>query len=203
MKRITRTALVLATTIGLAFSLAACDAPQQTSQAKQVYKKASKARAYIPQNDVELSNYNRAQELYDQPASIIYCTAFPSNASAPIVTVPIAGKLTSSSTTFFAPEYRSSNSSGSAVTLPNRSVDGLYHPNPPQYRYGFTPGGQYVDFANVETICTTALTKFQREQTKLSITVDQSAKSATAKAEAALKAGKNEEAQRILDALEG
>jgi hypothetical protein len=51
-------------------------------------------------------------------------------------------------------------------------VDGLFHPNPPGYRYGFTPGGQYVDFFNMATFCTTALTEFQRQETRVAVDYD-------------------------------
>lgn len=146
-----------------AITLSACE-DMSPSESRQVEHKAQDFEAYLPTNNVELDNYNRAQELYDDPAAIQWCTAFPSSNSAPIITLPIAGKLTTSATSYFNPQERVSGSNG-AVSLPTRSVDGLYHGDS-FYRYGFTPGGQYVDFSNsLELLCTTALTEFQRENT--------------------------------------
>jgi hypothetical protein len=78
----------------------------------------------------------------------------------------------------------------------------MYHGSPPPYRYGFTPGGQYMDFFNMPTLCTTALTSFQRQTTKVAITVDAQAKAADQAAEAALARGDRAGAQRALDALD-
>lgn len=196
-----KTFTAIVTAVVLAVAVGACGetGKKAPSQAKQVAQHAKKQRAYLPKNDVELNNYNKAQKLYDTPTNIIWCTTTWGNPSSPMVTIPVAGKLTSSSTTFFAPEYAGGYSGDTA--LPSRSVDGLYHPNPPQYRYGFTPGGQYVDFFNMPTLCTTALTKFQRQQTKLSIEVDPGARAATKKAEAALRAGDKAGAQKALDQI--
>jgi hypothetical protein len=110
----------------------------------------------------------------------------------------VAGKLTSSSTTFFAPEHTAGDYYDGSV-LPSRSVDGLFHPNPPQYRYGFTPGGQYVDFFNTETYCSSKPTKFQRQQTKVSLSADPGLSKADTAAQAALKKGDKAQAQRILE----
>jgi len=164
----------------------------------QIADKAHKRTPYIPRNDVEFKNYNAAQELFDDPATIIWCTSTWANPSAPIVTVPVAGKLTSSSTSFFSPLKIDDNSDW-GVVVPNRSVDGLYHPDPPKYRFGFTPGNQYVDFYEMPTFCTTALTKMQRQSTELALSVDEQAAVATGQAEQALRRGDRKAAQRILE----
>lgn len=189
---------------GLALLGAGCGPEDNNEDARQkVDNAAKKLQPYLPQNQVEFNNYNKAQELYDSPETIIWCSTTWGNPSSPIVTIPIAGKLTSSSTTFFRPEtgieIPGSDNGGVGSA---RSVDGLFHPNPPQYRYGFTPGGQYVDFFNMDTVCTTALTKFQREQTEVSISTDAVAAQADAKASQALKNGNKAEAQRILEGIE-
>jgi hypothetical protein len=101
--------------------------------------------------------------------------------------------LTSSTTSYFSPEHDDG--------LPRRSIDGLYHPNPPQYRYGFTPGGQYVDFFNLPTFCTTSVYKFQRKN--LLIKVDDELTKANQEATRALKDGNKRNAQRILEAAAG
>lgn len=168
--------------------------------------KANNYKPFVQQfpNNAELRNYESAQRLYAQPTTIIYCTTTWGNASAPLVTVPIAGKLTSSSVSYYPSSraYKGSMDHIEEYTQERRSVDGLYHGTPPPYRYGFTPGGQYVDFFNMPTFCTTALTKFQRQQTKVSISVDAEARTADLQAQAALKRGDHAGADRILQALD-
>lgn len=196
--------LVVVSLIAYSFLGDGCEETQdQSAQQKQVERTAGKLKAYLPKNFVELRNYNDAQKLYDSPSSILWCTAFPSNPSAPLITVPISGKLTSSSTTFFSPEHWSgAGSESGAVVLPSRSVDGLFHPNPPQYRYGFTPGGQYADFFNIETFCTTAMSKFQRQSTKIDVSPDAEALKATTEAERLLAQGDHKGAQNALQGLD-
>lgn len=175
--------------------------PNASNKARDKVNSEAKNRApYIPKNDVEFNNYNSAQKLYDDPSSIIWCTTTWGNNSAPLVTVPIAGKLTSSSVSYFPNTKVDYNANGN-IGVEQRSVDGMYHGNPPGYRYGFTPGGQYVDFFNMNTFCTTALTEFQRENTAVSITTDTAADNLQAQAEAALKAGDKDKAQALLEGL--
>lgn len=191
----------------LAVFVAACgggSTPEKDAQ-NTINDRAEQRTPYIPKNDVEFNNYNKAQELYDSPSTIIWCTAFSQNATAPLVTVPVTGKLTSSSTTFFNPEGLvfdvPGDGEGNVLPGPTRSVDGLYHPNPPQYRYGFTPGGQYVDFFNMPTICTTKPLEFQRQS--ISVTTDAGLSAATQQAEQALENGDHQQAQQILEAAAG
>lgn len=168
----------------------------------KVNSAANERTPYIPKNDVEYNNYNKAQEVADNPASILWCTAFPAGGSAPIITIPIKGKLTSSSTSYFPGQQLHSSSSGSYGLSENRSVDGMYHGNPPGYRFGFTPGGQYVSFeGGMNTLCTTALTQFQRQNTFISVDTDSTADAAQKEAEAALKAGDPAKAQDLLEAV--
>lgn len=170
---------------------------------KQANQNGENFKPYVPGTpNTEQNNYNKAQELYNDPSTIIWCTAFPASPAAPIVTVPVAGKLTSSTTSAFSPdagiEIPGSDNGGVGAA---RSVDGLYHPNPPPYRYGFTPGGQYVDFFNLETLCTTQPLKFQREN--LAITPDSALSNADAQAQQALKNGDPKTAQAILQQAAG
>lgn len=184
----------------IVFTVAACGGDANNSAKKRVDQAAKKLAPFLPKNDVEFHNYNRAQQLYDSPDTIIWCSTTWGNTSAPIVTVPVAGKLTSSSTTFFNPvEVINNDDSGSGVATPARSVDKLFHPDPPKYRYGFTPGGQYVDFFEMPTFCTTALTKFQRQSTEVALTVDEAAEVAQRAAERALARGDQAGAQAILE----
>lgn len=195
------------TTVALAVGFAGCadDSTSKSGQYAQVQKRAAKARAYIPQNGVELSNYNRAQKLYDTPNTIIWCTTTWGNPSSPVVTIPIAGKLTSSSVSYFPSQlaYSGGGDGGYKYNPELRSVDGMYHGSPSPYRYGFTPGGQYVDFSGMQALCTTSLTKFQRQNTSVVVTVDATAKLAQAKAESALAANDPKAAQAALSGLNG
>lgn len=193
--------------------LAACgDVAKPTKSAsdqarEEVNKAADKTKPYLPKNGVEFRNYNDAQKTYDDPTNVLWCTFSFNNPSSPLVTVPVAGKLTSSSTTYFNPSRVVDDHIGGyseASVLPSRSVDGLYHPNPPQYRYGFTPAGTYVDFYNLETYCSNKPTKFQRQNTKVSLEVDPNLGQADKAAAQALKSGNKAEAERILnDAIGG
>jgi hypothetical protein len=189
--------------------IAGCGASVANDQLTKVDEQANKHQTFIPRNNVERNNYEKAQKLYDSPSTIIWCSTTWGNASAPIVTVPIAGKLTSSSVSFF-PSTRAKIGGGGdsyetdEYTPERRSVDGMYHGTPPPYRYGFTPGGQYVDLFNMPTFCTTALTKFQRQKTQVAVEYDEAGLAADAQAEDALKRGDKAGAERILkDAVGG
>lgn len=186
----------------VAVSACADETPTKTSDYKKVQNNTKGRHAYIPSNQVEFNNYNNAQKLYDSPTTIIWCTTTWGNNSAPLVTVPIAGKLTSSSVSYFPNTQVVEYSDSGRYSPELRSVDGMYHGSPPPYRYGFTPGGQYVDFSSMPTFCTTALTKFQRQATKVTVDVDSEARSAAGKAEDALKRGDKAAAEKALAGLE-
>lgn len=192
---------ILALCMVASLSLAACGADGATkppSQAEQVQKRAAKSRAYLPTHGVELRNYNGAQRTYDDPANILWCTFSFTNQSSPLVTVPVSGKLTSSSVSFFRTQEEDWG-----LLVEKRSVDGMFHGSPPPYRYGFTPGGAYVDFSNLATYCSNKPTKFQRQSTKVSLEVDPNLGSADIRAQKALRAGHKAEADRILNAAIG
>lgn len=171
----------------------------QGAQSRQIDKEASQRTAYKPKNGVEFDNFNQAQKVYDAKDSIIWCTTTWGNANAPLVTTPIRGKLTSSSVSFFS-NQKVRTSSVNNLLVERRSVDGMYHGSPPPYRYGFTPGGQYVDFSGMPTLCTTALTKFQREKTEVTVTFNGGG--AQNAAEDALKNGDKKAAEKALEGLE-
>ena len=200
MKKVT---LVLLAIVSLTIFAGGCSVEEGKSaneKAKEEVTKSSEKRApYIPKNDVEFDNYNNAQKLYDSPDTIIWCSVMPQASSAPILTVPITGKLTSSSTTYFRPEEGVDFDDGLDAVVGAKSVDGMYHPNPPQYRFGFTPGGQYVDFFQLPTFCTTKPLDFQKDS--VAIKVDNSLNAATLKAEEALRNGDSAAAQAALEAV--
>lgn len=202
-KLITAAAIAAALAVGLT----ACDLDDGTSTSKKsqqaINNNADSRSVYVPKNDVEFDNYNKAQKLYDSPDTIIWCTSAWSNASAPLVTTPIRGKLTSSSVSYFPNNsIQKYGSNGAPAEVENRSVDGMYHGTPGPYRYGFTPGGVYVDYTGMEVMCTTALTSFQRQSTTVDVNGPDAKATATQDAaEAALKAGDSGKAAELLKGL--
>lgn len=169
------------------------ETPAQKAQ-KEIDNRANNHKPYVPPwPTVELQHYEKAQKLFADPATILWCTTTWGNPSAPMVTIPIAGKLTSSSVSFFpsSRDWKPGDTGGGEYSPERRSVDSMYHGTPPPYRFGFTPGGQYTDLFNMPTLCTTALTKFQRQKTIISVEFDQAGKNADAQAEAALRKGYN------------
>jgi hypothetical protein len=199
----------LAVLLILAIGCGAAGAKSGLDRIDEIMNQSStKAKVFTPPlpDSPDFTNYNTAQRRYADKTSIIWCTTTWGNPSAPMVTIPIQSKLTSSSVSFY-PGSRVKIGGGDfhdEYTPERRSVDGMYHGSPPPYRYGFTPGGQYVDFFNMPTLCTTALTKFQRKETKVSVDADPQAAVADAQAQAALKRGDKAGAQKILsDALGG
>lgn len=205
-----RTIRALAGTLilSLAVCLSACGGSTakkpnpRKHQNELIAKQDAQREPYTPHNNVEFNNFNNAQKLYDSPTTIIWCTAIPSNPNAPFITTPIAGKLTSSSVSYRSQQEQVDHGNYSWLVVDAKSSDGMYHGSPAPYRYGFTPGGVYVDYTDIPTFCTTALSKFQRQSSKLAVTVDQQANQATKSAEAALKRGDQAGAQRILATLD-
>jgi hypothetical protein len=192
--------LAVAVAATVVLGAASCDDPPQTtrnSQLRETQKKFDDRRAPKVTGDAEYQNYMKAQEqVYDDPANILWCTASFNNDASPIFTVPIAGKLTSSSVSFYPNNspHAWGNSDGGYLSE-NQSVDGMYHGSPIGYRYGFTPAGQYVDFTGMDVFCTTALTKFQRQTLSLAQTDD----TVTSKAEKQLHDGDKAGAQKTVD----
>lgn len=183
-----------------AFGLAACGSSESSERhtAKQGAEENRKNFVpYIPKNQIEGSNYNKKEELFDNPNTIIWCSAFPPGSNYPVITIPIAGKLTSSSVSVF-PSDKVERDHGNAV-VEAEDVDGLFHGSPPPYRYGFTPGGQYVSFeGGLATLCTTQPLEIQRQS--VSVKVAGGLNKAQKEAEVALKAGDSQKAQEILGA---
>jgi hypothetical protein len=210
MRRINKTIAAIAAAGALVLGLAACSGGTTTStptREDQLAQSESTFEGRTPPDvtgDAEYQNYIKAQEeVYDDPAGIIWCTVFPENPSAPIFTVPIAGKLTSSSVSYY-PNYSIEKQiygeSMGLAQVENQSVDGMYHGSPAPYRYGFTPGGQYSDFFNLPTFCSTALTEFQRQTLDVAAVADDGVTDA---AEEALRNGDPTKAQEITDGAAG
>lgn len=167
MKRLTIFALAAAT-----LALAACDTPQYKAQREAELRAANRA-AFVPQNALDFDNYDRRLRLSDDPTTIVWCSAAFPTPGAPIITVPIVGKLTSGGKRPFGTDP---------------GPDGMYGSSG-EYRYGFTPGGNMVDFTGIATFCTTEPTVWQREATTIVVAQDPGLAAASATAQRAL-AGK-------------
>jgi hypothetical protein len=166
----------------------------------KIDKQSNKTKPFVPPwPSPDYKNYDFANRLFASPNTILWCTTTWGNPSSPLVTVPVAGKLTSSSVSFFPSSRVRVYSDSGEYTPERRSVDGMYHGTPPPYRYGRTPGGQYIDFFNMPTLCTTQPLKFQREKTSIALSVDGALNTATNTAEAALKRGDRAGAQQALE----
>lgn len=195
---------ILVAIAGAAVAVLALSGCTDETNTRESQAKSSKAKfdERVPPDvtgEPEYQNYMKAQELYDDPANILWCTgAFPSS-TAQLFTVAVAGKLTSSSVSYYpnnSVDYL--GASDGAILVENQSVDGMYHGSPAPYRYGFTPAGQYVEFTSISTFCTTVPTEFQKQY----ITVDVPGGDATTKAaEEALRNGDTEGAQEIIDGI--
>lgn len=147
-------------------------APSAQDEARRT---AAERANYVPVNDVEGANYNGRQRLADDPSSIIWCTIYPSNPNVAPVTVPIVGKLTSGNK---RPDPTSQGFAGGSdgtirddfYTTELPGTDGFYGTSG-EYRYGFDPAGNYHDFYNLETYCTSTPTVWQKNSTEITITV--------------------------------
>lgn len=182
---LTRTKIVAAV-LAVAFTVVGCTSGAGSAASKA--KKGSNAlqsQVYIPTNNVEFNNYNARQKIADNPATILWCTAYLDNPNVPPQTYPIVGKLTSSNKRPYATTVNAQSGDSDEVPGP----DEMYGTSS-EYRYGFTPGGVYVDFTGIDTICTTQPTIYQATQTTIVLATDPNLSAATDKASAALTAGK-------------
>jgi hypothetical protein len=176
-----------------------CGTQSAASQAQaEAAQKAQNHAAYIPKNDIEFNNYNARMKISDDPTTLLWCTsAFPIP-SSPLFTVPVVGKLTSSSKRPYSTSTVNTTSANSySPELPG--PDGMYGPST-DYRYGFTPAGVYVDFYNLQTYCTTEPSVWQRQATKIVLGTDDKLFQAQQKARQLLAAGDKAGAERVLEA---
>ncbi len=132
---------------------------------------AAKNAIYTVKNDIELTNYNRRQEISDDPTTIIWTTSSFPNPSSPIFTVPVAGKLTSSNKRPY-PTTKVSSEYSYNPELPG--PDRMYGSSG-EYRYGFGPAGksEYYEWYNMPTFGTTVPKVWQRQSTTMVIETDQ------------------------------
>src|SRR5262249_21146719 len=126
-----------------------------TSSAQQASQDASNKlqnQIYQPKHDVEFHNYNDRLRVSDDPSTILWCTFFPQTPAQEPITVPIAGKLTSSNKRPYRGTYEADNGA------PGTEIPGPDHMfgSSSEYRYGFDPTRTiYYDFTDLPSICTT------------------------------------------------
>jgi hypothetical protein len=190
VKKLTKLETLLTTSLVAVVSVLLLGADGCTEQDKAQMNATDLAQnrgnIYVMKNDTEFKNYNKRQEIADDPTTILWCTfAFPIP-SSPLVTVPVVGKLTSGGKRPFT------------ISDTSPGPDGMYGSSG-EYRYGFAPGDVYSDFYDIATYCTNKPMVWQREKTSIVSGVDANLLAAQAAAQAALKAGHPEEATRILD----
>lgn len=171
-----------------ALALTGCSgdpAPPKTPSGESI---AAKRQNVTLKNDVEGKNYNRRLQLADDPASLIWCTAYPTNPNAKAFTVPIVGKLTSGNKRPTPTEKVriDTDTLGSEYNPELPGPDGMFGTSG-EYRYGFDPAGNYHDFYNIESYCTSVPTVVQKETTQIAITVDGNLSDIDKKVQAELK----------------
>lgn len=164
------------------------DSPAKNSQDDAV-EIAKNRNNYKPENDVEGKNYNARQALADSPATLIWCTAFPTSPNAKAFTVAVVGKLTSGNKRPYPVSQTIIDGDTLGMTynpeLPG--PDGMYGSSG-EYRYGFDPAGNYVDFYNLETFCTNVPNVMQQQETIIALKPGSNAALVDGQIEAALKA---------------
>jgi hypothetical protein len=178
--------------------LAACTSDSPAATAAQNNSQKLQAQVYQQHNNVEFQNYNERQKVSDDPVTILWCTAYPTNPNAKPLTFPIRGKLTSSNKRPYPTMIAEAGGSGSTYTPEIPGPDSMYGASS-EYRYGFTPDGVYVDFTGLETVCTTEPTVYQKQQTNIVLQTDKALVDASAQAKAALQAGNPAKATQILE----
>lgn len=179
-------AAVLMTIGGL---VVGCTADERAGQ-QDAIDTAQNRQNYQPTHDVEGHNYNARQAIADNPATIIWCTVFPTSPNAKAFTVPIVGKLTSGNKRPYPTTQSLNGTDGNNRIYYNPELpgpDGMYGTSG-EYRYGFDPAGNYHDFYNVETYCTTVPNIVQKEQTTIIVKTSADLAVADQQAEAAMKA---------------
>mgnify|MGYP006329816273 FL=1 len=174
-------------TLGVVALLAGCSGEPEKPAAGE--KVAAQRQNYAPKNDTEGNNYTARQKLADDPASLIWCTAYPTSPNAKAFTVPIVGKLTSGNKRPYSTQKTViDQDTGHQEYSPEvAGPDGMYGSSG-EYRYGFDPAGNYHDFYGLETYCTSLPTVVQKETTQIAITVDGNLSTIDRQVQEALKA---------------
>lgn len=149
-------------------SASSCDGEPSGSNGDRI---AAEREQVQLKNDVEGRNYNGRLALADNPATLIWCTAYPTSPNAKAFTVPIVGKLTSGTKRPYATQREVvDNDTGWTEYNPEKAgPDGMFGTSS-EYKYGFDPAGNYHEFgAALELYCTNVPTVIQKETTLVAI----------------------------------
>lgn len=164
--------------LGATLVVSGCSAttPSKPNAQQEAVKRAEERENYVPKNDVEGENYNARQRLSDNPSTLVWCSAYPANPNVKPFTVPIVGKLTSGNKRPY-PTSQGFHGGSDGVASGNDyftpelpGPDGFFGSSG-EYRYGFDPAGNYHDFYNMETYCTSVPTVIQKNTTEIAISV--------------------------------
>lgn len=172
----------------LASALAACT---PNSEAAQRAQNANYNYApYAIKNFIDQRNYSWRLQISDDPSMILWCTMFPPTPGTKPITVPIIGKLTSSSKRPFQGD--------STLQVDDQGMYGTSG----EYRFGFGPTGmqEYYDITAMSTFCTTQPMLWQTQLTIVVQSKDNALLAASQQAHDLIAAGKLKEAQAVLDA---
>ena len=180
-------------TMGIVSACASSDKPQSAQQSAQHASATLQSQIYKPKNFVEFHNYNRRQELVDQPNTIWWCTAYYNNPNIKPVTVPIAGKITSGTKRPYPTSVAETGSDNQRYYTEVAGPDAMDGPSD-DYVYGFTPQGAYWQRASsVPLSCTTEPTVYQATETTIVLKVDDTLAAASQAAQATLATGRNKD----------
>lgn len=184
----------------LVLTAASCGGGTSASDASQKASDKLQGQVYQSKHNVEFRNYNLRQKMADDPSTILWCTfAWPGQIGQQLVTVPIAGKLTSSNKRPY-PGTTTADNNGPGIEVPG--PDHMYGSSA-EYRYGFDPTlTQYSDFTDLPSYCTNVPTVWQQNQTTIISQTSTTLDSISKAAQAAIKSGDPSKAAAILKTAE-
>lgn len=195
-----------------AVAITGCGGDTTSSAQDQAVKESNalQSQVYQTKHNIDFRNYNLRQKVSDDPATILWCTFFPSgiqnvtDGSTPgqAITVPIAGKLTSSNKRPYdnVDYWDAGSNSWYPRELPG--PDKMYGASA-EYRYGFDPTlTDYQDVTALPSYCTTNPKVWQTQKTQLVVETDKTINGLTKAAEASIRAGNPERALALLKQAE-
>lgn len=151
-------------------------------------KPVNKPKTRYTQNYTERKIANERIAKTDDPAHVEFCTFWPPTPGAKPITVPIAGKLVSSTKRPDDPLGYDGTDGGGLASFNRADAQGMYGSSVP-YRYGYTPGDIGWEFPADNTTCSDAPTKFQADNTLLVSATDNKLAAAQQEAQAVLREG--------------
>lgn len=184
---------------GGASSPSAADQSQAASDKLQ-------SQIYQSKHNIEFRNYNLRQKISDDPSVILWCTFFPPGVSqvsnggvGGAITVPIAGKLTSSNKRpYQGSQYNYADNNAVGVSGEAPGPDHMFGSSA-EYTYGFDPTlSTYYQFSNLASFCTTEPTVWQVKATEIVVNTQSTLANLSQAASAAIKAGDPKKALELL-----